>query len=44
MAEKINTRRSFTEEFKLKVVLLFYDHEKNFNQEKLTVLKNHSEH
>ena len=32
MAEKINTRRSFTKEFKLKVVQFFYDHDKNCNQ------------
>ena len=32
MAEKINTRRSFTKEFKLKVVQFFYDHGKNCNQ------------
>ena len=32
MAEKINTRRSFTKEFKLKVVQFFYDHDKNSNQ------------
>ena len=32
MAEKINTRRSFTEEFKLKVVQFFYNHDKNCNQ------------
>ena len=32
MAEKINTRRSFTKEFKLKVVQFFYDHDKNYNQ------------
>ena len=32
MAEKINTRRSFTKELKLKVVQFFYDHDKNCNQ------------
>ena len=32
MAEKINTRRSFTKEFKLKVVHFFYDYDKNCNQ------------
>ena len=32
MAEKINTRRSFTKAFKLKVVQSFYDHGKNCNQ------------
>ena len=32
MAEKINTRCSFTKEFKLKVVQFFYDHDKNCNQ------------
>ena len=32
MAAKINTRRSFTKEFKLKVVQFFYDHGKNCNQ------------
>ena len=32
MAAKINTRRSFTKEFKLKVVQFFYDHDKNCNQ------------
>ena len=32
MAEKINTGRSFTKEFKLKVVQLIYDHDKNCNQ------------
>ena len=32
MAGKINTRHSFTKEFKLKVVQFFYDHDKNCNQ------------
>ena len=32
MAEKINTRRSLTKEFKLKVVQFFYDHDMNCNQ------------
>ena len=32
MAEKINARRSFTKEFKLKVVQYFYDHDNNCNQ------------
>ena len=32
MAAEINTRRSFTKEFKLKVVQFFYDHDKNCNQ------------
>ena len=32
MAGKINTRRSFTKEFKLKVVQFFYDHDNNWNQ------------
>ena len=32
MTEKINTRRSFTKEFKPKVVQFFYDHDKNCNQ------------
>ena len=32
MAEKINTRRSFIKEFKLKVVQFFYEHDKNCNQ------------
>ena len=32
MTEKINTRRSFTKEFKLKVVQFFYVHDKNCNQ------------
>ena len=32
MAEKINTRRSFTKEVKLKVVQFFYNHDINCNQ------------
>ena len=32
MAEKINTRRSFTKELKLKVVQYFYDHDQNCDQ------------
>ena len=32
MAEKINTRRSFTTEFKFKVAQFFYDHDKNCTQ------------
>ena len=32
MVENINTTRSFTKEFKLKVVQFFYDHDKNCNQ------------
>ena len=32
IAEEINTRRSFTKEFKFKVVQFFYDHVKNCNQ------------
>ena len=32
MAEKVNTRRSFTKEFKLKVVQFFYDYDKICNQ------------
>ena len=32
MAEKLNTRRSFTKEFKLKVAQFFYDHDKNCSQ------------
>ena len=32
MAEKINTRRSFTKEFKRKVVQFFYDQDKNCNR------------
>ena len=32
MAENINTRRSFTKEFKLKVTQFFYGHDKNCNQ------------
>ena len=32
MAEKINTRRSFTKEFKLKVVQFFHEHDKICNQ------------
>ena len=32
MTEKINTRRSFTKEFKFKVVQFFYDHDKNCKQ------------
>ena len=32
MAKKVNTRRSFSREFKLKVVQFVYDHDKNCNQ------------
>ena len=32
LVEKINTTRSFTKKFKLKVVHFFYDHDKNCNQ------------
>ena len=32
LVEKINTTRSFTKKFKLKVVQFFYDHDKNCNQ------------
>ena len=32
MAENINTRRSFTKEFKLQVAQFFYGHDKNCNQ------------